>query len=198
MSSMRLVSILLAFVFVCSAGAFADNMLANGSFDEEYLAPWVADPTLDIQVQTEWNGVKPMKEAGAQFLVVSGPAQVGCTYARLITQSLSAPFGEDIPNDNFLVYLYAATYLHTTDDRAVSYALTIEPGYGAMVASFHGGARNAWVTAESSGYYYSTDPYDLLAPAKPLTVVLELRDPLLAGEYLLLDSVGLYYGGGGY
>ena len=196
MRSMRLVSALLGLMFICSTDAFAADMLTNGSFEND-LTSWVKDPTLDVQVrQSPWNGVSAVD--GSKLLAVSGPAQVGCTYARLVTQSLSAPFGTGIPNDNFMVYLYAATYLHTNDGRAVSYALTIEPGYGAMVASFHGGAQNEWVTAQSWGYYYAKDPYDPAAPAKPLVIVLELRDSLQAGEYLLLDAASLYYGGNGY
>lgn len=173
----------------------ADNMLANGSF-ESGLSSWARDPAYSAAVQSSgWNGITALD--GQKFLVISGPATVGCTYARVVTQTLSAPFGAGIPNDNFLVYLYALTYLHTTDSRHVSYAVTVEPGYGSMNSAFYGAAHDEWVLAQTSGYYYSKDPYDPAAPAKPLKVSVELRDSLQAGEYLAVDAVTLYYGGGG-
>ena len=186
---------LLCLPFAWSSTACADNMLANGSF-ESGIDSWTTNPSYTIQVTSSgWNGVTA--QDGSWFLAVSGPASVGCSYADLVTQSLSAPFGDDIPDDNFLVYLYAATYLHTNDGRSVSYALILEPGCGAMGSTFYGGPQDEWVTAQTSGYYYARDPYDPSSPAKPLKVILELRDPLFAGEYLLLDNVWLYYGGVG-
>ena len=185
---------LLCLPFAWSGTACADNMLANGSF-ESGIAPWTTNPSYTIVKSSGWNGVTA--QDGSWLLAVSGPASVGYSYADLVTQSLSAPFGDGLPTDNFLVYLYAVTYLHTNDGRNVSYALILEPGYGAMGSTFHGGPQDEWVVAQTSGYYYAKDPFDASSPTKPLEVILQLRDPLFEGEYLLLDNVWLYYGGGG-
>ena len=60
-----------------------------------------------------------------------------------------------------------------------------------MESSFSGGSQDAWVTAQTSGYYYAHNPYDSTAPIKPLNVIFELRDSLQSGEYVLLDAVTL-------
>ena len=183
-------------VLLASAGAvYGQNMLSNASFESGTLY-WSRDTSYSIQARSSgWNGVDAYD--GNRFLAVSGPADVGYSYAEIVSQSLSAPFGAGIPDDNFVVFLYAATYLHTNDGRNVSYAMTVEPGYGGMGSTFYGGAQDEWAIAQTSAYYYAHDPYDLSSPARPLKVTLELRDSLLAGEYLILDDVWLAYGGVG-
>ena len=114
---------MLCAVFVCCTCCEAQNMVNNGSF-ESGTASWVVNPLYAIQVRSSgWSGVGAAD--GNSFLAVSGPASVGYTYAQLVTQSLSAPFGNGIPDDNFTVYLYAAVYLHTNDGRRVSYAFAL-------------------------------------------------------------------------
>jgi hypothetical protein len=177
---------------LCSE-CFAQNMLTNGSF-ESNLSGWTAGSVGTIAVRSSgWSGVTAAD--GSKFLAVSGPASVGYSYAPIVTQSLSAPFGAGIPSDNILLWLAAQTYLHTNDGRQVSYALILEPGYGAMGYTFHGGSRDEWVNAQTSGNYAAYDPFDSSLPVKPIKVYLELREPLQSGEYLLFDNVQLYYEG---
>lgn len=192
---MRKLAAMMCFISLGCCAHTATNVLVNPSF-ESGMGGWSANPSYSVQVVTSgWNGVAAA--SGSRFLAVSGPAAVGYTYAEMVSQSRSAPFGTGIPDDNFLLYLYAQTYLHTNDGRAVSYALTLEPGYGAMGAAFHGGQQNQWVLSQTKGWYSAHDFYDSASPVKPIKVVLELRDSLGAGEYLLLDNLGLYYGGAG-
>lgn len=195
MCRMGLVVWLTAVIAGVGGACLAQNMLTNPSF-EQNLAGWSKNSVYSVQVVSSgWNGVTAA--SGNKFLAVSGPAQVGYTYAWLVSQTRSYPFGSGLPSDNFLLYLFARTYLHTNDGRNVSYAIVLEPGYGEMSMSFHGGSRDRWVTAHASGYYSAADPNDPSLPAKPIRVYLQLRDSLEAGEYLLLDAVELYYGGTG-
>ncbi len=191
LTSCALLCLILAAASSCCR---AQQLLVNNSF-ETGTTSWTINYSYSVSVVTSYAGVTPAD--GVRMLALAGPANVGYTYPSIVSQSRSAPFGTGIPTDNFLVYLYASTYLHTTDGRNVSYAVTIEPGYGQVAGLFHGGPQNAWVTSQSSGYYIAHDPLDASAPAKPITVSLELRDPLGPGEYLLLDDVELIYGGAG-
>jgi hypothetical protein len=191
-------------VIACALAAFgapahAANILNNGSFESNFTS-WTKNPSYTIQVVTSYSGVYPLSGNGNKFMVVSGPASVGYSYAQIISQSKSAPFGGDVPSsvtDHFIVYLKAHTYLHTNAGRTVSYALTLEPGYGLMSSAFHGGSRDAWVMSQTSGYYFARDPFNSGSTIKPIKVILELRDSLQAGEFLLLDNVVLEYGGEG-
>ena len=181
-------------ILALSAACCAQQILLNGSF-ESGTSSWTVNSSYDVSVVTSYAGVAPAD--GSRLLALAGPADVGYLYARVVSQALSAPFGTGLPTDNFMVYLYALTYLHTTDGRNVSYAVTVEPGYGQATSLFHGGPQDSWVVAQTSGYYIAHDPFDATAPVKPITVSLELRDPLGPGEYLLLDDVQLIYGGAG-
>lgn len=184
-----------AAVAALGSACLGQNMLSNPSF-EQNLVGWTRNTSYDVRVVTSgWNGISAAD--GNRFVAVTGPAAVGYGYATLIHQNKSAPFGSGIPSDNFLVYLYAKTYLHTVDGRDVSYAVAVEPGYGEMALCFHGGGKDRWVSAHASGYYSATDPNNPALPTKPIRVYLQLRDSLQAGEYLLLDAVELYYGGSG-
>jgi hypothetical protein len=182
--------LILAFASACCA----QQILDNGSF-ESGGSSWTINWSYSVTAVTSYAGVTPAD--GSRMLALAGPADVGYSYARIISQARSAPFGSGLPTDNFLVYLFASTYLHTTDGRNVSYAVTMEPGYGQVTGLFHGGPQDEWVLAQASGYYIAHDPFDATAPAKPITVSLELRDPLGPGEYLLLDDVQLILFGGG-
>lgn len=192
------IGILCALVAI-SAPAYATNILNNGSFESNFTS-WTKNASYTIQVVTSYSGVYPLSGNGSKFMVISGPASVGYTYADVIYQSKSAPFGGDVPGsvtDNFVVYLSAYTYLHTNPGHTVSYALTLEPGYGLMSSTFYGGAGDAWVISQTSGFYRAQDPFNSGSAVKPIKVILELRDSLQAGEYLLLDNVMLEYGGVG-
>jgi hypothetical protein len=178
-------------ILALSVTCCAQQLLVNGSF-ESGTSSWTLNLAYSASVKTSYAGVTPAD--GGKMLALVGPANVGYSYARIASQARSAPFGAGLPTDNFLVYLYASTYLHTTDGRNVSYAVTIEPGYGQVTGLFHGGPRDEWVLAQTSGYYIAHDPFSSTAPVKPITVVLELRDPLKSGEYLLLDDVQLIFG----
>jgi len=193
---MRFLTLLAAafFITALSAACGAQEILTNGSF-ESGMSAWTANGSYSVSVAPSYGGVSPAD--GGKLLALAGPANVGYSYANVVSQARSAPFGGGIPNDNFVVYLYASTYLHTSDGRNVSYALMLEPGYGQVTGLFHGGPQDAWVVSQTSGYYAAHDPFDPTAPAKPITVWLELRDPLGQGEYLLLDNVRLLYGGSG-
>lgn len=182
-----------------SAPAQATNILSNGSF-ESNLSNWTVNGSYTIQAVTSYSGVTPLSGNGNKFMVVAGPATVGYTYAQIVSQSKSAPFGGDVPSgttDNFPVYFTAYTYLHTNIGHTVSYALTIEPGYGLMSSAFYRGLNDSWGIAQTSGYYYAHDPFNSGSAVKPIKVILELRDSLQAGEFLLLDNVDLEYGGSG-
>jgi hypothetical protein len=166
----------------------AANLMSNGSF-ETNGSGWTLS---SAQTRSSgWNGVSATD--GSKYLTVSGAASIGYGGLTFASQTRSAPFGTGIPTDNFLVILYADAYLHTIDGRNVSYALRLEPGYGAAGSSFYGGARDAWVTAQTWGYYYAHDPYDSSSSIKPIVVSLELQDSLQTGEYLIIDNVQLYY-----
>jgi len=181
-------------VVAVASACHGQEILANGSF-ESNLSSWTTYPLYPVSIQTNYQGVAPSD--GSKYLALAGPATVGYTYARIISQVRSAPFTTGVPSDNFVVYLSASTYLHTNGGRNVSYALTLEPGYGQAGGLFHGGAQDSWVSAQTWGYYIAQDPFDSSLPIKPITVALELRDSLQAGEYLLLDNVQLSYGGPG-
>jgi hypothetical protein len=190
---------LLCALLAVSAPAYAANILSNGSFESNFSS-WTKDPSYTIQVVTSYSGVYPLPDNGNKFMVVSGPGTVGYSYAQIVSQSKSAPFGGDVPStvtDHFVVYLTAYTYLHTNPGHTVSYALKLEPGYGLMSSTFYGGAGDTWVIAQTSGYYYAHDPFNASSSVKPMKVILELRDSLQSGEYLLLDNVYLQYGGTG-
>ncbi len=190
---------LLSVLLAVGTPAQATNILANGSF-ETNLTGWTKNSSYTISAVTSYLGVYPLSANGSKFMVISGPASVGYTYAEIISQSKSAPFGGDVPSsvtDNFIVYLTGYTYLHTNPGHSVSYTLTLEPGYGLASSVFYGGKPDAWAIAQTSGYYCAQDPLDTSSAVKPIRVVLELRDSLQAGEYLLLDNVYLQYGGGG-
>jgi hypothetical protein len=184
---------LLLIIAVVSA-CHGQEILTNGSF-ESSLNGWPTNPSYSVSTSTNYNSVSPAD--GSRYLVLAGAANVGLTYARVVSQSHFAPFTTGVPSDNIMVYLSASTYLHTNDGRNVSYALTLDPGYGQAGGLFHGGAQNTWVTAQTWGYYLAHDPFDSTLPIKPMIVGLELRDSLQSGEYLLLDNVHLSYGGPG-
>lgn len=186
-------------LLVLSGSCQAANILSNGSFESNY-ASWVRDSSYTTQVTSSYSGVTALAGNGSKFFVLIGPAPVGYTYAAIISQSKSAPFGGDVPSsvtDNFIVYLSAYTYLHTNPGRSISFAVTVEPGYGLMSSTFYRGTKDAWVLAKTSGYYRARDPFDASLPVKPIKVTLELRDSLQSGEFLLLDNVLLEYGGPG-
>jgi len=185
-------TILIALLLAAACGA--QQLLSNNSF-ESGSASWTLNSGYNVAVKTSYDGVTPAD--GSRMLVVAGPADIGYSYARMVSQSRSAPFTGVPYSDNFLVYLYAETYLHTTDGRNVSYAVTLYPGYGLATSLFHGGEQDTWVTAQTSGFYYAHDPFNSGSAAKPIVVGLELRDSLGPGEYLLLDNVQLIYGGPG-
>jgi|GEM_PF-874872 len=189
----RIIPLLIYLIFASCAGCLGQNLLTNGSF-ESGKTGWTLDPSCSV-VSSGWNDISAAD--GTKFLAASGPVTPGYTYTKLATQSHSAPFGTGLPTDNFVVYVYASTYLHTNDGRAVSYALTLDPGYGSMGGTFHGGAQDAWVTAQTWGYYIQRDPLRPTGAIKPLVVNIELRDPLQSGEYLLVDDVQVLYGGPG-
>lgn len=189
----RVFPAVLLLAFVLASQCRSQQILTNGSF-ESGMSGWTTGP-FPVSVVTSYLGVTPAD--GSRFLALAGPASVGYTYARVISQSRPAPFGSGIPADNFVVYLTASVYLHTSAGRDVSYALALEPGYGQAGASFHGGPRDAWVTAQTWGYYLGQDPFDAASVVKPIVASLELRDPLQAGEFLLLDHVRLTFGGAG-
>lgn len=187
----RLVLILITVGSACSA----QNLLTNPSFEQNFVG-WSRNTSYNIQVVSSgWKGITAAD--GNRFVAISGPVSVGYSYVWLISQSRTPPLGAGLPSDNFLLYLYARTYLHTNDDRPVSYALVLEPGYGEVGVSFCSGVRDRWVRAHTSGYYSATDPSNPALPSKPVRVLLQLRDSLQSGEYLLLDAVELYYGGAG-
>lgn len=184
----------LLLLFMASA-CHGQEILTNGSF-ESNMSGWTANASYSVSTATNYSGVAPAD--GNRYLVVSGAAAVGYTYARVVSQSRTAPFTTGGQNDNVMIYLTASTYLHTNDGRGVSYALTLDPGYGQAGGLFHGGAQNTWVTSQTWGYYIAHDAFDSSLPIKPMIVGLELRDSLQAGEYLLLDDVHLSYGGRGF
>lgn len=185
---------ILVLVIATASVCHGQEILTNGSF-ELSLNGWTVNPSYPVFTDTHYQSVTPAD--GSRYLVLAGPVTVGYTYARVVSQNRSAPFTTGVPNDNFLVYLSASVYLHTNDGRAVSYALTLEPGYGQAGGLFRGGAQNAWVSSQTWGYYIAHDPFDSSLPIKPITVSLDLRDSLQPGEYLLLDNVHLSYDGQG-
>jgi hypothetical protein len=191
---MRACATIALILLLLSAPCIAQDLMTNGSF-ESGISGWTTNPSYPVSVVSSYNGVGPAD--GSKLLVLAGPASVGYSYAQVVSKSLSAPFGTGLPTDNFVVYLYASTYLHTNDGRNVSFAVTLGPGYGQCGSLFHQGPQNSWATAQTWGYYIAHDPFDSSLPVKPITVSLELRDSLQSGEYLLLDHVQLYYGGPG-
>ncbi len=173
----------------------AQNLLANGSFEQNFSS-WTRNGSYNVQIQSSgWNGVSAVD--GSKFVAVSGPADIGSTYVEMVAQTRSAPFGPGVPTDSFILYLFAYTYLHTTDGRDVSYTVMLEPGYGQMGPSFRGGGQDRWVVSQTTGYYGARDPFDPTSSTKPIRVYLQLHEPLNAGEYLLLDNVILIHGGTG-
>jgi len=174
-------------------------MLADGSFESGKWTSWTRNTSYTVaNVTSGWNGVQAAD--GNRYVAISGPASVGYSYARVVYQSFFPSVTESTGTtrtDNMLFYLDAYVYLHTNDGRQVSYTLGMEPGYGAAVTSFHGAGQDAWVQANTWGYYYKKDPFEPTSTDKALTVYIELRDPLQSGEYLLIDDVNLYYGGVG-
>lgn len=197
---LRASGLFLCALILSGAPAYSANILNNGSF-ESGTTYWTTNPLYPaVQVVTSYSGVTPLAGNGSKFLVLPGAADVGYSYAQIISQSKSYPFGGDVPSsvsDNFIVYLTAYTYLHTNPGHTVSYALTLEPGYGLMSSAFYEGSPDSWGIAQTSGYYHARDPFNASLPVKPLKVILELRDSLESGEYLLLDQVLLEYGGKG-
>lgn len=181
-------------LFVAAAPCLAQDLLTNGSF-ESGITDWTTDPSYPASLVLKYSGVNPSD--GSKFVVLPGAANVGYTYVRIVSKDLSAPFGTVQAADNFVVYLFASTYLHTNDGRNVSFALTLNPGYGQAGSTFHQGPQDSWTQAQTWGYYINHDPFDASAPAKPLTVSLELRDSLQPGEFLAIDDIHLYYGGPG-
>lgn len=175
--------------------ARAQDLAVNGSFESGPYG-WTLNPSHAVSVVTSASSGICAAD-GDSFLMVNGPLSVGYSYVEVASQSKSAPFGTGIPIDNFVVYLYAYTRVHTHDGRRISYALTLEPGYGTMGSFFHAGAQDQWVAAHATGYYCARDPYNPTGPARPLKIGLELRDSLQGGEYLLLDAVRLAYDGPG-
>jgi len=195
MTVTRSIIVALCFGLGLCGESSAQNMLTNGSFESSFSG-WTTGSVGTISVQTTgWNGISAAD--GSKFCAVSGPATVGYSYAPIVTQSRSAPFGSGIPSDNILLSLTAQTYLHTNDGRQISYALVLEPGYGMAGYIFHGAGQDKWVSSLTWGNYYAHDPFDSGSTVKPIKVYLQLRDSLQSGEYLLIDNVRLDYEGPG-
>lgn len=191
---MRAYAIAASLFLLLAAPCLAQDIMTNGSF-ESGITGWTQNPSHPVSVVTSYSGVTAAD--GSRFLVLDGPSNIGYTYATIVSKNLSAPFGSGVPTDNFVVYLSAMTYLHTSDGRNISFAVTLTPGYGQQGSLFHLGPQNSWESAQTWGYYFARDPLDASLPVKPITVALELRDSLQTGEYLLLDKVQLFYGGPG-
>lgn len=191
----RFAAAILCVLFASAAVCGADNMLTNGSF-EQGTNRWTVNPSYTVLSKTSgWEGVTAAD--GNKFLVIQGPVDPGYAYADLISQSKYAPFGYGMEDDNFVVYLYGAVYVHTNDGRDISCAFVLEPGYGGVGSAFRRGGNDEWVPVETSGTYSAHDPLDPDSPEKPLKVLFQLRDSLAAGEFVAFDAAYLVYGGAG-
>lgn len=173
-------------------GCSAQNLLSNPSF-ESNLSSWSKNSSYTITARTSWNGVTP--QDGSKFVSISGPIDPGTGYIDLLWQTKSPPYGNY--SDNCTLYLYAYTYIHTNDGRAVDFAVLLEPGYGEINSALHSADQNKWVLNQVTGYYYAYDPNDSGSTQKSAKVYIQLRDPLLSGEYICIDNVQLYVGQGG-
>ena len=193
--SHRSAIVTLCFLLVCAAVCGADNMLTDGSF-ELGTKRWTVNTSYTILSKSAgWEGV-PAAD-GNKFLVIQGPVDPGYVYADLISQSKYAPFGYGMAEDNFVVYLYGAVYVHTNDGRDISCAFVLEPGYGGARSACRRGGNDEWVPVETAGTYSAHDPLDPDSPEKPLKVMFQLRDSLAAGEFVAFDAAYLAYGGEG-